>query len=97
MLTGDTPHNPIRPINSILKEVIAAEPLQKRLNRGLKERKIKGKTFEEKLQMAEAEKIITSGEAEQLQNAYAARMRIINVDDFRFEELSSRFVEEELK
>ncbi|MBW5802922.1 hypothetical protein FIV31_06145 [Coxiella endosymbiont of Ornithodoros amblus] len=53
--------------------------------------------MQEKLQMAEAEKIITFAEVEQLQNAYAARMRIINVDDFRFEELSSRFVEEELK
>lgn len=94
--TRDTPHNPIRAINSILKEVIAAEPLQEKLNRGLRERKIKGKTFEEKMQMAQTEKIITSGEAEQLRNAYAASMRLINVDDFRFEELSSRFAEEEL-
>lgn len=48
------------------------------------------------MQMVQTEKIITSGEAEQLRNAYAASMRLINVDDFRFEELSSRFAEEEL-
>ncbi len=91
----NTPNNPIGLIETVLNQVIAAEPLEKKLREVSRENKIKGKTYEETVGLAQEARLISAEEAHQLLHVRAARMSIINVDDFALEEITRRFVHEE--
>ena len=93
--TRNTPHNPIGLIESVLDQVIAIEPLEKKLKDVMREHKIKGKTFEETVHQAKDANFITAKEAERLLKVREARMKIINVDDFSPEELRPQFLSDE--
>lgn len=92
--TKNTPSNPIGLIESVLQQVIAAEPLEERLYQESKRLKIRGRNYAEKVQGALSAGVLTQAEAQQLLDAEEARLSITNVDDFAPAELS-RYVEEE--
>ena len=82
----NTEHNPVGLIESVLQQVVATEPLEKRIRLALRQKTIKGKNFDEIVAAAAVADIVNKKEAEQLLSAYEARMKIINVDDFAPEE-----------
>jgi len=85
--TKPTEHNPIGSIESVLEQVIAAEPLEKKLRQAKRDHVIQGDTFAEKVAAAVEQSIVSATEAEQLLSAFEARMQIIHVDDFDISEL----------
>lgn len=93
--TSNTEHNPIGLIAAVLEKSIAVEPLEKKLHQAVKQRVVAGKNFKEKVANGVVKKVITQDEAKQLCDAFAARMCIINVDDFAPEELVSRFSQQD--
>ena len=82
-------------IAAVLEKSIAVEPLEKKLHQAVKQRVVAGKNFKEKVANGVVKKVITQDEAKQLCDAFAARMCIINVDDFAPEELVSRFSQQD--
>lgn len=91
----NTKHNPIGLITTVLKKVIATEPLEKKLHHAIKEHIVKGKNYEEKIANAVMAKVITKDEAKQLLDTFVARMSIINVDDFAPGDLVSWFSQQD--
>ena len=75
-------NNPIGEMDKILAQVIATEPLEKKLSQAHYKGKIKGKNLEEILSSALSANVLVQHEADQILAVNAARMKIINVDDF---------------
>ena len=65
-----------------LTKVWETEALHHRVMRAVKEQKVWGKTYDEKIQSAEAIQLITTEEAKILRDTRAAVLEWINVDDF---------------
>lgn len=89
--TRDTAHNPIGKIERAFELAIAVEPLEKRLHQAIKAKIAHGKNFYERVQSAKDASLFTTDEVNALLAAFAARMEVINVDDFSEAELISRF------
>lgn len=81
------PNNPVGMMEVILKQIIAAEDVQRRLHRAKSDGTIQGITFEDRVADAVAKKIVTPEEAEQALAADKARLEVYAVDDFAFDEL----------
>lgn len=81
------PTNPVGIMEGILKQIIAAEDIQRRLHRAKADGTIKGITFEDRVRDAVAKQIVTAEEAEQALAADKARLEVYAVDDFAFDEL----------
>ncbi|MBA2655108.1 MAG: acyl-CoA dehydrogenase [Gammaproteobacteria bacterium] len=81
------PNNPVGYIEMVLKKVILAEPLEQRLYEAVRDKKIKGHTFEQKVKEGIAKEILTEAEAAQLLDGYQSKREILAVDDFAPEEL----------
>ncbi len=77
-----TDRNVVGAMNEILEDLIAVEPILKKLNKAKKNGLADGKTLEESVQLAVDANVLVETEAEQILKAEAARMGIINVDDF---------------
>lgn len=75
-------NNPVARMEKVLEQVIAIEPLEKRLEKARREKRVDGKTFDELLEMALRSEIIAAHEVVKLREAHAARMEVIHVDDF---------------
>jgi len=75
-------NNLIGNMESILAQVIAVEPIEKKVSQAHKAGKISGKNFEEILASAVKANAITTAESEQLVEVDRLRMQVINVDDF---------------
>lgn len=73
---------PLGRIEDALVKVIAAEPIEKRLRKGLKAKNIRTGSEEDALQAGVDSGIITTEEAETVRDANAARNEVIKVDDF---------------
>lgn len=86
-LSSDAIH-PIGRIEETFSKMIAIEPIEKRIKQAIKEKKIKGYRFEDQVSAACQANVITVEEQTQLLEAHAARMALINVDDFDPKELS---------
>ncbi|MBS0349646.1 MAG: acyl-CoA dehydrogenase [Proteobacteria bacterium] len=69
-----------------LEKIIAVEPLLLKLKQARKNNSLTGKNFAEWLEDAKHQKILTESEVQQLFEAEAIRMSIIQVDDFSKEE-----------
>ena len=82
LYTTPNENNPAAQTLAILKQVIAAEGLEKKLASARRSYLLQAKTHEEWIDTAEKNNIVTKEEATQLRDVYAARMNIINVDDF---------------
>ncbi len=81
------PNNLIIEIEETLKQVIAAEPLQKKILKARRSGKISGRNFVELINAAKEQGIIDQAEADQMLAASRARMKVINVDDFADSEM----------
>ncbi len=90
----NTTNNPISEINKIFKKVIAVHPLNKKLHSAIKNSKINGRDFAEKISKAVSQNILTQAEGKQLLEAYVESMKIINIDDFSNEDIIARFSKE---
>lgn len=87
------PTNPVGLMEEVLKQVIPAEELSRRLRKARSEGQIEGITFQDRLNAAVAANIFTAEEAETLRVAHAARLEVYEVDDFTSDELKRVVVE----
>lgn len=85
-LTPDS-NNPVGQINIALKQIVAAEELEKRFHHAEHEKQLSGYTFEEKIESAAQANLFTLEEINILLATHAARAAVIAVDDFSPEEL----------
>ena len=83
-----TPHdnNPAGQACDILEQVIAAEPVEKKLATARREFAETTKTHAEFIDAAEKNGVLSQDEATQLREVFLKRMNIINVDDFPAEQ-----------
>ncbi len=82
-------NNPVAKIYELLPRIIAAEPLEQKVNVAIKKGKIQGYSVLEKYQDAFAADILTKAEYQDLVKLYHDKMEIINVDDFDPSELTA--------
>jgi len=75
-------NNLIGNMEKVLAQVIAVDPIEKKISQAYRDGKISGKNLEDMIASAVNANVITSAEAEQLLAADRARMEVINVDDF---------------
>lgn len=73
---------PLGRIDAALKKVIIAEPIEKTLNKAIRDGIIQSQTKEEQLEDAVSVNIITNEQASLVKEAMAARRDVITVDDF---------------
>lgn len=86
-LTPD-PENPIGVMEEILKEVIPAEEIRRRMRKARHEGLIKGIRFSDRVKACIEAKIITPEEGEFVLKAHELRKKVYAVDDFTSEELA---------
>jgi acyl-CoA dehydrogenase len=79
--------NPVGLMEEALPQIIAVEPLERKLLKAHKAGEISGITWHEQLQDAIAKAIVTTQEAEMLAHAHELVMEIIAVDEFDVEEI----------
>jgi acyl-CoA dehydrogenase len=79
--------SPISQMELALPEIIAAEPLERRLLKAQSAGKLTALTWEEQLQQALDKSIIKPDEMELLRNARLKSLEIIAVDEFESEAL----------
>lgn len=78
-------NNPAAKVNVLLEKIISIEPLEKRLNAARRDYPTHAKTRDEWIEIALSHHVITSDEAALLTKTHAAKMDVINVDDFAAE------------
>jgi len=88
LYTTEHQNNPIGNMESILAQVIAVDPIEKKISKASRAGKISGKNLDEVVASAVDANIITQEEAAQLLAADRLRMSVINVDDFAPDEMS---------
>jgi acyl-CoA dehydrogenase len=75
-------NNPAAKVSSILAQVIAVEPLEKKLNAAHRDYPADSKTRAEWMITAKEHHVITAEEATLLNKVFAEKMNVIHVDDF---------------
>jgi hypothetical protein len=78
-------------MESLLQKIIATENLDDVLYSAVRDKKITGYTYEQKIQDALRQQILTEEQAQTLLSVYSARLEILAVDDFLPSELEERF------
>jgi len=76
-------------MEKLLPDVIAAEPLERKLAKAERSGKVAGYTFEEKLETARSNDVLSEREVEFLTDVRQRVLEIISVDDFDLEELQA--------
>ncbi len=79
--------HPVGMMEQALPQVIAAEPLERRIVKAVKAGQVSGKTWEEKLEHARDSGVISETEAETLKQVHSMVLEIIAVDEFDSETL----------
>jgi len=79
-------------MNAILADVIAAEPVERKLQKALKADAAKPHDFAEQLAAAEASGAINAEERKLLERVRAATFEFISVDDFDPRELEAAVI-----
>jgi len=82
---GHVPGN----METLLPDVIAAEPVDRKLVKAFKAGRVKGLTFAEQVQSGRETGVLTDKEADMLLDVRERVMEIIAVDDFELEELQA--------
>ena len=82
-----TANNPIGRMNALLPEVIAAEPIERKLLKAVKSGEVDGLDYDAQLADAEKKGIIDAAERALLAHVRVATFEFISVDDFAPEEL----------
>lgn len=80
--TKTSSNNPIGRLNALLEDIIAIEPLLKKVRKAERTDVIKGKDLSELVRAAEQAEILTEADAKKLLKVEAQKMEFINVDDF---------------
>lgn len=80
---------PIGVMEKLLPDVIAAEPLERKLLKAQRNGQIKGHTFEEQLDQALGQELISERERDFLLDVRRRTLDIISVDDFELEEIQA--------
>jgi len=76
-------------MEALLPDVIAAEPLERRMLKALRAEKISGYTFEEQLDSAVEAKVLSADEKKFLEGVRERVLEIVAVDDFDLRELQA--------
>ena len=82
LYTTPNDNNPAAKAQAILPEVVAMEALEKRVASARREYPLTAKTHAEWMETAVKHGVVTPEEASALTRLYAAKMDVINVDDF---------------
>ncbi len=85
--TSDRNGYPIGVMEKLLPDVIAAEPLERKMLKAVRGGQIFAYTFEEQIEQAVAAKVITDRERDFLLSVRTRTLEIISVDDFELEEI----------
>jgi len=85
----DRPGHVIGNMETLLPDVIAAEPLERRLLKAVKSGKVSGYTFDTQVDNAEKAGVLTPEEAKLMRSVRERAMEIIAVDDFDIRELQA--------
>lgn len=85
--------NPVGSMEIALQKIIEVEPYEQKLRDAVREKKVMGYTYSERVTNAIAQGVLSEDEAKQLMDAYKARREVLAVDDFAPGELEDRFVE----
>ena len=70
----------------MLSDVIAVEALEKQVSAARREYPLTAKTHAEWMETAVKHNVLSESDAKRLSTVYAAKMNVINVDDFGAEE-----------
>ncbi len=87
--TSDRTGSQIGVMEKLLPDVIAAEPLERKLLKAVRSGQVEGLTFEQQLASAKEIGCLSESEAEFLTDVRVRAMEIIAVDDFDLEELQA--------
>ncbi|MBA3563139.1 MAG: acyl-CoA dehydrogenase [Gammaproteobacteria bacterium] len=90
-LTGGlclTPGGPLARLEDALQQVIAVEPLERKLRSGVEHELVASAPLEQRLAHAAAARILTEEEAERLRSAEAARLEALRVDEFETDDVT---------
>jgi len=85
-------NNPVGRMNALLPDVIAAEPVERKLQKAIRSEGIKAHDYDAQLAAAEAQGAITAEERKLLERVRAATFEFISVDDFDPRELEAATV-----
>jgi len=86
-------NNPIGRMNALLPDVIAAEPVERKLQKALKSGGISARDYAGQIAAAEAQGSITADERKLLERVRDATFEFISVDDFDPKQLEAAVVE----
>jgi len=86
---GHVPGN----MEALLPDVIAAEPVERKLVKGVRAGRVEGLTYREQVESGRATGILTEREAGMLLEVRERVMEIVAVDDFDIEELQAGLTE----
>jgi len=86
---ADRPGHVIGNMETLLPDVIAAEPVERKLVKAFKAGRVKGLTYSEQVESGRAAGVLTDKEADMLLDVRERVMEIIAVDDFELEELQA--------
>ncbi|OGT51926.1 MAG: hypothetical protein A3F17_01815 [Gammaproteobacteria bacterium RIFCSPHIGHO2_12_FULL_41_15] len=82
---------------NVMIRSIAVEPLEKQLEKAIKEGKIQGRNLQEYLSAAVKQNILNADQEQELLEVHHLKLSITNVDDFAFEELTRVFLNQSAK
>ena len=85
----DRPGHVIGNMESLLPDVIATEPLERRLLKAVKSGKVTGYTFDDQVDNAEKGRLFSAEEAKLMRSVRERAMEIVAVDDFDIRELQA--------
>lgn len=80
-------------LDSALEKIYSTNSLELKIQQAIKEKRVVGYTYAQKIKDAAEKKVITAQEANCLLEAYHACRQIIGVDDFSPEQLEDRHIE----
>lgn len=80
--TSDRTGQAVGVIEALLPDVIACEPIERKLLKALKQGEIKGYTFDEQLEHARSKGILTEQEASLMADVRRRSLDVVSVDDF---------------
>ncbi|HMB39853.1 MAG TPA: acyl-CoA dehydrogenase domain-containing protein, partial [Wenzhouxiangellaceae bacterium] len=76
-------------METLLPDVIAAEPIERKLVKAFKAGRVKGLTYSEQVESGREAGVLSDKEADMLLEVRERVMEIIAVDDFELEELQA--------
>ncbi len=92
--TSDRKGHPIGVMERLLPDVIAAEPLERKLLKALRTGQIDGHDFDSQLEQAHQKGLLSDSEAELLKDVRRRSLEIIAVDDFELAEIQAGLTDE---